>query len=56
MKPYTLIVCWKCKKSRVTLRKCKNGTDYVCEACFDFEGNKGPAIGNQSKIYFKDKE
>lgn len=49
------IVCWKCKKSSVTLRNLKNDKgektqDYACDKCWIFGK---PDIGNQSIIYYK---
>jgi hypothetical protein len=50
---YFQVVCWKCHKGNVTLMKCENGLDYVCQKCSFEVGREGPDIANQSRLMRK---
>ena len=54
MKKYitSIIVCFRCKRASIPLRKCTNELDYVCVDCMVHVGLEGPDIGNQSRIFF----
>ena len=54
--PLSQIKCYNCQKTNVTLWRCQNNMDYICTSCKDIKGLEGPEIGNQSRIYFKEKE
>jgi len=43
------IVCWKCKRGNITLKKV-GSCDYMCSRCIFEVGEKEPDIANQSFI------